>query len=231
MSTVKRVNRTTRRVPVPETSEAVTTAVRALYQRSGLSLDQFARTIGFARASSVQRYMSADDYRKRYLSRDLVDNMMPLVGLGEPPIEPADVLRLAGPEYVATVPSNAEVGGPYALTAPRIPVYGQAVGGSDGRFLMNGDTLDEVLAPPILSDVSGAYAVFVYGDSMEPRYYDGEVVYVDPRRRPRKGEFTVAQISGGDGGPPLAFVKRFVRWTDKVLVLEQFNPAEELTFP
>ncbi|MCP4384839.1 MAG: XRE family transcriptional regulator, partial [Hyphomicrobiales bacterium] len=47
----------------------------------------------------------------------------------------------------------------------------------------------------------------------------------------RKGEFTVAQISGGDGGPPLAFVKRFVRWTDKVLVLEQFNPAEELTFP
>lgn len=209
----------------------VTAEVRALYERSRLSLDQFARKIGYARASSVQRYMNAEEYKRRYLNRDLVDNMLELVGLGDPPIEAADVLKLAGPEFVAKTPPNAAVGSPYSLRSSKIPVYGQAVGGSDGRFVMNGEKLDEVLAPPILNDVSGAYAVYVYGDSMEPRYYDGEVVYVDPRRRPRKGEFLVAQIQSGDGGPPLAFVKRFVRWTDKVLILEQFNPTEELSFP
>ncbi|WP_421722910.1 S24 family peptidase [Bauldia sp.] len=175
--------------------------------------------------------MNAGEYKKRYLSRDLVENMMGLVGLGDPPITPADILKLAGPEYVASMPPNAHVGESYSLAAEKIPVYGQAVGGSDGRFVMNGETLDHVLAPPVLSGVSGAYAVYVYGDSMEPRYYDGEVVYVDPRRRPRKGEFTVAQIRPGDGGPPLAFVKRFIRWTDEALMLEQFNPAKELSFP
>ena len=111
-----------------------------------------------------------------------------------------------------------------------IPVYGQAVGGVDGEFVMNGDRLDDVFAPPSLSAVAGAYAVYVAGESMEPRYFDGEIVFVNPTKRARRGDFVVAQIQAGEHGPKLAYVKRFVRWNAEELVLAQYNPEKELTF-
>jgi phage repressor protein C with HTH and peptisase S24 domain len=112
----------------------------------------------------------------------------------------------------------------------RIPVYGQAVGGIDGEFLMNGSILYEVMAPPVISHISGAYAVQIAGDSMSPRYEDGEICFVDPKRRVKKGDYVIAQIRQEEHGPPLAYVKKFVRQNSIELVLEQFNPAKELRF-
>src|SRR5437899_2555864 len=54
-----------------------------------------------------------------------------------------------------------------------IPIYGQAVGGKDGEFVLSGNQVSEVLAPPSLSHVRDAYAVYVVGGSMEPRYFAG----------------------------------------------------------
>jgi len=113
----------------------------------------------------------------------------------------------------------------------RIPVYGQAVGGVDGEFMMNGNILFEVLAPPVISHISRAYAVSVAGDSMSPRYEDGEICFVDPSRRVKKGDYVIAQIRTEEHGAPLAYVKRFLRHNAVELVLEQFNPAKELRFP
>lgn len=112
----------------------------------------------------------------------------------------------------------------------KIPVYGRAVGGVDGEFEMNGSTLYEVMAPPILSGVTKAYAVLVSGESMSPRYEDGEICFVDPTRRVRRGDYVIAQIQRENDPVPLAYVKRFLRWNSKELVLEQFNPAKELRF-
>lgn len=128
-------------------------------------------------------------------------------------------------------PSNASIGGQLESTGHKIPVYGQAVGGVDGEFLMNGSMLYEVMAPPRLSKVSGAYAVIVSGDSMAPRYVDGETAYIDPTRRIKKGDYVVAQIQYDEHGPILAFVKKFIRHNDVELVLSQFNPEKELVFP
>ncbi|WP_081158278.1 S24 family peptidase [Ensifer aridi] len=112
----------------------------------------------------------------------------------------------------------------------KIPVFGQAVGGVDGEFIMNGDVLYEVMAPPILAEVSGAYAVSVSGDSMSPRYEDGEICFVDPTRPVRRGDYVIAQIRLEEDGAPLAYVKRFVRHNTSELVLEQFNPPKVLRF-
>lgn len=125
---------------------------------------------------------------------------------------------------------NAIVGDTLTGTGRMIPVYGQAVGGVDGEFEMNGHKLYEVMAPPILSGIRGAYAVAVSGESMFPRYEDGETCFVDPRRRVKRGDYVIAQIEVNDHSPPLAYVKRFVRWNAEELVLEQFNPAKELRF-
>lgn len=127
-------------------------------------------------------------------------------------------------------PANARLGDALSDPSTKIPVYGQAVGGIDGEFVMNGDRLEDVFAPPVLSSVAEAYAVYVAGESMEPRYFDGEIVFVNPIKRVRRGDFVVAQIQAEEHGPRLAYVKRFVRWNAQVLVLSQYNPEKELHF-
>jgi phage repressor protein C with HTH and peptisase S24 domain len=112
-----------------------------------------------------------------------------------------------------------------------IPVYGHAVGGRDGEFILSGNQVSEVLAPPNLSHVPDAYAVYVVGDSMEPRYFAGETVFVNPRLPIGRGSFVVAQISKGQEGEPRAYVKRFVSQDAKRLRLEQYNPKKVLEFP
>ena len=136
----------------------------------------------------------------------------------------------AGPEAPLPVPPrNAEVGGPARFGA-RIPAYGQAVGGRDGEFILNGNRIVDILAPPSLQGVPDAYAVYVVGDSMEPRYFAGEAVFVNPRVPVRVGDFVVAQIAAHEGEPPFAYVKRYLGQNDKSIRLEQLNPPKKLTF-
>jgi phage repressor protein C with HTH and peptisase S24 domain len=137
--------------------------------------------------------------------------------------------RAAEPPLPAP-PRNAEIGGPARFGA-RIPAYGQAVGGKDGEFILNGNRIVDVLAPPSLQGVPDAYAVYVVGDSMEPRYFAGEAVFVNPRLPVRRGDFVVAQIAVEDGEPPHAYIKRFVARDARLLRLEQFNPRKALEFP
>jgi phage repressor protein C with HTH and peptisase S24 domain len=125
-------------------------------------------------------------------------------------------------------PRNASLGP--AVRLGRIPLYGQAVGGADGQFPLNGSLITEVTAPPSLSGVAGAYAVMVVGTSMEPRYFAGEAVFVNPRLPVRVGDFVVAQIGTHEGEPPLAYVKRYVGQNDKSIRLEQLNPPKKLSF-
>jgi phage repressor protein C with HTH and peptisase S24 domain len=140
-------------------------------------------------------------------------------------------LKVAGLKFSTSglVP-NAKMGSGVKISA-WIPVYGQAVGGKDGEFILNGNQVSEVLAPASLSSVPNAYAVYVVGESMEPRYFPGETVFVNPRLPISRGAFVVAQISSGEEGVPHAYVKRFVSQDSRRLRLEQFNPKKVLEFP
>ena len=125
-------------------------------------------------------------------------------------------------------PRNAALGA--AVRLGRIPLYGQAVGGADGQFPLNGSLITEIAAPPSLAGVAGAYAIMVVGTSMEPRYFAGEAVFVNPRLPVRVGDFVVAQIAADEGEPPLAYVKRYVGQNDRSIRLEQLNPPKKLPF-
>jgi len=143
---------------------------------------------------------------------------------------------LVGGEHAARqliyTPNARIIGSVNFDTTKRIPVYGQAVGGENGEFPMNGTILFDVLCPPQLQGVNEAYAIMVSGDSMYPRYRDGEIVYVDPTRRVRKDDFVVAQIAANEYSDlPHGFVKMFCKHNINELVLEQFNPPRKLHFP
>lgn len=120
----------------------------------------------------------------------------------------------------------------HALNAgPVIDLYGQASAGKDGEFPWSGEVIGEVMAPPSLSGVRGAYAVQVAGDSMVPKFRSGDTVYVNPHRPVRRDDYVVVQIHGDEGSPPLGYVKRFVSLDLRTLRLEQLNPKKTLTFP
>ncbi|WP_245267772.1 helix-turn-helix transcriptional regulator [Rhizobium sp. 2MFCol3.1] len=142
---------------------------------------------------------------------------------------PIEIPIHSSPQRVFLAP-NATVQGEIPRSPVKIPLYGSAVGGEDGQFVLNGNALDYVFAPPSLSGIQKAYAVQISGDSMSPRYDDGDSVSVNPDRRVRTGDYVIAQIHLEEHSPPLAYVKKLKRWTEKELILEQFNPPKELKF-
>lgn len=222
--------------PMDNSPESIANRMRKLRERTGMSIDQMAKAMGYASASSIQRYFDAGKLKQGYLKRDFVAKVEKvLLGKGSPPITKPEIWELAGPEFnfgATLESSNAVVISQNVTSGNKIPVYGSAVGGIDGEFAMNGVALYEVIAPAVLDNVSGAYAVQVSGESMEPRYFDGEIVFVNPHRRVVKDDFVIVQIfADHEDDPPLAYVKRFVRHNAVELVLAQYNPPKELRFP
>lgn len=112
-----------------------------------------------------------------------------------------------------------------------IPVLGEAVGGSDGEYLFNGQVLDYIASPPSLANVRDAYAIYIDGESMVPRFKPGETLYVHPAKPARRGDDVIVQLRPtSDGSPPRGYVKEFVGWSGTELLLRQHNPAGEVRF-
>ena len=108
-----------------------------------------------------------------------------------------------------------------------VPLLGQTAGGPNGRFILNGTEIGRVFCPPSLEGVEGAYAVRVYGTSMEPRFKAGETVWIDPNEPVRAQDDVVVQLVG-DGDEPAteSYIKEFRSQSGKVLRLWQHNPDE-----
>lgn len=96
-----------------------------------------------------------------------------------------------------------------------------------GWALWNGEIVDYVARPSNLAGVTQAYAVFVVGSSMEPRYFPGELIHVHPGRPVTIGSFVLVMLRPQeDGEAPRAVIKRFVRRTASTITLAQYQPAK-----
>ena len=117
-------------------------------------------------------------------------------------------------------------------TGPRdVPVFGFAVGGQRGEFHMNGEESDYAPRPPSLSQAKNVFAIYVFNDSMWPRFAPGDRLYVNPDRPPHIGDDVLVELHPAEGDRNGdAFIKRLVRRTAKEIICEQFNPAGEVVF-
>lgn len=125
-------------------------------------------------------------------------------------------------------PSNASFP-PTFIPFPdrKLPLLGQSVAGPNGRFVLNGQQVGSVFCPPVLDGVDGAYAVLVYGTSMEPKFEAGETVWLHPYLPVRRGDYVVAQVVSDETGTDLdSYIKQFVSRSATKLILRQFNPDE-----
>jgi len=224
-----------------------TLASRIAYLRKevlGLSQAEFGGALGVSRGAVANWEVGKDISRENLrnistaynVTMDWLDK-----GRGAPPdpllsqsVESPIALPMTNGHYLPSggaAQANATIDKTQQGPWREIPVYGQAVAGVDGEFLMNGNVLFHAFAPPNVASIERAYGVRVSGESMTPRYYDGEVVFVDPSRHPRRDDFVVVQVRTNENEEPWAYIKQFVRHNNAELVLSQFNPAKEISFP
>lgn len=102
------------------------------------------------------------------------------------------------------------------------------------RVLLEADhTVRLVERPPALWAARDAYAIYLHGSSMEPRFYQGDLCVVDPRRPPSPGDDVVVQLTDGQGGSDVitVLVKQLLRSASAYVELRQFNPDRRFRIP
>lgn len=137
-----------------------------------------------------------------------------LVEIAKPAIAPETYGRVTSAPGMAFRAGNRD-----------LPILGHAKGGTSGLFIGNGERQGVTMRPEPLIDVEGAYAVRVHDYSMSPALEPGYLLYVHPHRLPKPGDTVVIQMRNGE-----AFTKRLVRRTEKAIICQQFNPAEEVKY-
>lgn len=114
-----------------------------------------------------------------------------------------------------------------ARVATLVPVYGRASGGMDkGPDLASGDVADWVPRHPAQAGIRDAFAVYVFSDLMEPRYYRGELLYIHPGRPVEQGKDCLIEMKNGE-----ARIFRLVRQDGGHARVAQFNPPLETDIP
>jgi len=127
----------------------------------------------------------------------------------------------------------APVDVPTTFSLPKdMPVLGTAAGSELGRgaFQITPDVVDYVRRPPGLLGARDAYALYVEGESMSPRFEPGDLVFVHPHRKPMGGDYIIVQEPDTNNGEPRAFIKRMVKVTGSTLRVQQFNPPTTIDF-
>jgi phage repressor protein C with HTH and peptisase S24 domain len=136
----------------------------------------------------------------------------PRIGRGAP--LPSDV-------RLADIPAPSRNGMP-----ADIPVMGTAAGSlSSGAFQFEGGVIDYVRRPPALSGARDIYALYVEGSSMEPRYFPGELVYVNPHKPPRIGDTVIVQEGSGETSSIAASIGVLHKRANGTVILRKYNPA------
>lgn len=140
----------------------------------------------------------------------------------------ADYLNIPASDITGEggLPAPATGGGGTAMFGPdMVPVYGY-VSGSDGHYvaLNDGNIVEYSPRHPAQKGLKDAFKVYVLGDSMEPRYFENEIVAVHPGRLPSKGEDCVVLMHDGH-----AVVKRYCGQDENAVHVSQYNPPRDFT--
>ncbi len=206
--------------------DAIRQLVENRMREKGLKPGPVSRQIG-------RNHAYLHQYLKRGIPRELAERdrerLAPLFDLDP------DELRSEAPAgaKVATRKDRAmpsQIGVAAIELSPTVPLMGQGAAGPDGGFPFNGERVTDVPAPPALARIRTAYAIYVVGESMLPRYEPGELVFVDPTKPVIKGNYVVVQLAG-EAGDVAGYIKRYLSRDNHALRLDQLNPRKKLTFP
>jgi phage repressor protein C with HTH and peptisase S24 domain len=92
-------------------------------------------------------------------------------------------------------------------------------------FLQDGP-IDYMRRPHSLLHVRDAYSIYMIGDSMSPRYRQGQLLHVNPFKPPQTGAGVVVTKTN-----EAVLIKEFVRRGPATLYLRQYNPLADIEVP
>lgn len=115
------------------------------------------------------------------------------------------------------------------IVLPRnIPVRATSATNSNADFELSRQVIDYVGRPPGLAHAKDVFAIYVVGSTMEPRYEEGEMVYVNPKRPAKVGDYVIIEmLNQGVSSSSECLIKKLVSRTDSELILSQFNPQSD----
>ena len=193
-------------------------------ERVGTTQVDLARHLGLA-PSAVSRMLRGERQMR------LIEAVQVAQFLG---VTQDEVLRHAGEEAAAAAPDHPPRRGrpprlPATFPPPRqdrMPIRSAGRGGSEQRMFLEDGPIGYTPRPANLAGVRDAYAIYMVGDSMEPRYEQGWLLHVNPFKPPTRGRDVVVYKTD-----QAVLIKQFVAWSDDTLVLRQLNPDETLRIP
>ncbi|MBN9243966.1 MAG: helix-turn-helix transcriptional regulator [Mesorhizobium sp.] len=137
---------------------------------------------------------------------------------------------LPTPHATEIFPAKKRGRKPKIAANDNLPLYGLAAGSAMGAHRMSNDPIDEVPCPAGLRDVIGAYALLTRGESMVPRYFPGDRLYINPVQRVRPGDHVIIQTRLHDSSGTETWVKRYDGETESEIRVWQYNPPAEMKF-
>lgn len=134
-------------------------------------------------------------------------------------------------ELQSTDVTLANVAVPLFRNLPQnVAVLGTASAGDEGDFILNGEISEYVRRPPGIASAPQVFALWIAGNSMYPRFNEGDLIYVHPGRKPRVGDDVLIELMPSADGDRPAFVKRLKKSGPTELLVEQFNPPKDIAF-
>jgi len=203
-----------------EISEAAR-RLKELREQAGLTMRAVSEALGW----SLTRYQHYEDrYKRRFLPFELARDLEAIfVPHG---VESGAVLGLAGIESGQPVNQRRDTT-PVRAAATQaqrdLPVMGTVNGDGAGFVFIQGEAKEFVERPANLKGVLNALALYMDSDVMEPRYFAGELLYVNPNRPLTKNCFVAVELADGQG-----LIRQFLRRSEDEIVLRQFNPAKDV---
>ena len=193
--------------------------------RAGLSQADLARHLRLA-PSAVSRMLKGERQMKlleaaqtaSFLGVSQDEVLRRAAGEG-PPMAPPDGPRRRGRPPLATTALRQLTG------LEPIPIRTARTGG-DQELILEDTPMGYTPRPSNLSGVRGAYAIYMSGDAMEPRYQQGWLLHVNPFKPPIRGRDVVVYKKN-----KAVLIKQYVGWDKDTLVLRQLNPAREIKVP
>ncbi|MDG4721183.1 helix-turn-helix domain-containing protein [Thalassospira aquimaris] len=105
-----------------------------------------------------------------------------------------------------------------------LPIYGDATVISSSFPLNHGSVVAYTFRSALLADSPQAFAVFTTGSDMEPRYFRGELLLIDPSKMARPNDFVLIEDQDGN-----ASIRKLLKLDEEGVQVEKLNPRSEST--
>jgi len=114
-----------------------------------------------------------------------------------------------------------------------VPILGVVAGShKEGAFQFEAaNVIDYVYCPPALLSARDIYALYVVGDSMEPKFLSGDLIFVHPARPPRVGDTIVVQLARDPTDLIEGVIGVMHKKTEDGIEIKKYNPPAIIKYP